>query len=94
MANDNLKKVVSNNTSPSPLLTNDSDFLSKLPSGVVWQLICYLDTDSVVSLAGVNNILRKLVMARFHLTMALPISTAFANHLQKNPYSHNKPVLR
>jgi len=98
MSKENSKKDVSTSvlpsSSPSPLFTNNSDFLSKLPSGVVWQLLYYLDTDSVVSLAGVNNILRQLVMSRFHLTMALPISTAFANHLQKNPYSHNKPVLR
>ena len=84
------KKVVSNPSHPS----HELDFLSNLPAVVFSELIFYLDTDSIVSMAGVNTILRQVVVARFHLTMSLPISTSFANNLQKNPYNHLKPVLR
>jgi len=90
MSNESSKKSVSSLV-PSCAST---DLLSKLPDTVLWELLFYLDTDSIVALAGVNTILRKLVMTRFHLTTTLPFSTAFANHLQKNPYSHLKPVLR
>lgn len=80
--------------SPAEATLPPTDFLSKLPAAVIWELICYLDTDSKVALAGVNTVLRELVTVRFHMTLSLPFSSAFSNHLQKNPYSHIKPVLR
>eukprot|EP00092_Neocalanus_flemingeri_P000276 GFUD01000296.1.p1 GENE.GFUD01000296.1~~GFUD01000296.1.p1 ORF type:complete len:452 (-),score=130.40 GFUD01000296.1:42-1397(-) len=81
-------------TSPHSFPFVPTDILSQLPSCVVWQLLSYLDTDSIVSLAGVNTTLRQLVIARFNLTMTLPITPSFANYLKQNPYSHNKSVLR
>ena len=77
---------------PKPL--QQTELLANLPGAVIWELLSYLDTESIISLAGVNTILRQLVMARFHLTMSLPFSSTFSNHLQKNPYSHIKPLLR
>jgi len=74
--------------------SHPTEHLSNLPGAVIWELLTYLDTDSIISLAGVNTVLRQLVMARFHLTMSLPFSSTFSNHLQKNPYLHIKPLLR
>ena len=68
--------------------------LSQLPACVIWQLLSYIDTDTTVSLAGVNTSLRYLVIARLKLAVSLPFTTSFSNHLKQDPYSHNKPVLR
>lgn len=38
---------------------NSKVTFSKLPSCVIWQLLHYLNTDSIVSLAGVNTTLRQ-----------------------------------
>ena len=104
MANEKLKEtrtsksvenqvcVAAGNSSSSPFVP--SDILSKLPSCVVWQLLSYMDTDSVVALASVNTSLRQVVIARFNLTMSIPITKAFANQLKHNPYLHNKSILR
>ena len=73
---------------------NSTVTLSQLPSCVIWQLLCFLDTDSIVSLAGVNTTLRQLVMSRFSLSVSVPFTSSFSSHLLANPYSHNKPVLR
>merc|ERR1719233_553406 len=68
--------------------------LSQLPSCVLWQLLHYLDTKSIVALAGVNTNLRNIVMAKYNLSVNIPFTKKYANYLQKNPYYHNKPVLR
>jgi len=86
----NFTRNRSESSSPFPTV----DFLSKLPSCVVWQLLTYLDTNSVVALAGVNTTLRQLVTARYNLTMSLPFNSTLANILKNNPYYHNKQVLR
>ena len=38
---------------------NSKVTFSQLPSCVIWQLLYYLNTDSIVSLAGVNTTLRQ-----------------------------------
>ena len=68
--------------------------LGQLPPCVLWQLLHYLDTNGIVALAGVNTNLRNMVMAVYNLSVNIPFTTKYANYLQKNPYDHNKPVLR
>jgi len=77
----------------STVVTNYSN-LNELPSGIIWELLQFLDTDSIVALAGTDTTLRGLIVAKYNLSVSIPFTLGYYNHLLDNPYSHNKPVLR
>jgi len=70
------------------------NFIYRLPSVVMSQLLCYLDTNSLVSLSQVSKKIKKFVTKCFHLSLDLPFTTSFARKIQKNAYIYLKPVLR
>jgi len=68
--------------------------LNELPSSIIWHLLQYLDTDSILALAGTNTNLRGIIVAKYNLSVSIPFTNEYYNRLVENPYSHNKPVLR
>ena len=74
--------------------TSTEDHLTILNSSVLGFLFTLLDNDDLVNLSTLCKRMRFLIHSMFYPSLRIPLSEEDLESIRRNPYSHNKPVLR